>query len=178
MCSSCVVEPRGEIRAGVALGSNVGDRLVHLKNARQKIRELSRFRAPLVSSAIYETEPVGCEPGANNFLNAVIEVGYDGRAIELLRELRNIELALGRPADHPRSRSRTVDLDLLYFADQQIDTPDLQLPHPRISERRFVLAPLADVRPDLILPRHADSIAALLARLPELPAVVRFASEW
>jgi 2-amino-4-hydroxy-6-hydroxymethyldihydropteridine diphosphokinase len=166
------------MRAGVALGSNLGDRLAHLKNARQRIRELSRVHAPLVSSAIYETEPVGCEPGADKFLNAVIEFGYDGQATQLLRELRNIELALGRPADHPRSRSRTVDLDLLYFGDQQIDTPDLQLPHPRILERRFVLAPLADVRPDLILPRHADSIAALLARLPELPAVVRFASEW
>jgi 2-amino-4-hydroxy-6-hydroxymethyldihydropteridine diphosphokinase len=166
------------MRAGVALGSNLGGRLAHLKSGRQKIRELSRFREPLVSSAIYETEPVGCEPGANKFLNAVIELGYDGSAIELLGELRKIELALGRPADHPRSRSRTVDLDLLYFGDQQIDTRDLQLPHPRISERRFVLAPLADVRPDLILPRHSDSIAALLARLPELPAVVRFASEW
>jgi 2-amino-4-hydroxy-6-hydroxymethyldihydropteridine diphosphokinase len=108
----------------------------------------------------------------------VIEFRYDGEATQLLHELRHIELALGRPANHPRSRSRTVDLDLLYFGDQEIDTPDLQLPHPRIAERRFVLAPLANVRPDLILPRQMHSVAMLLARLPELPAVVRFASEW
>src|SRR5947209_20616687 len=83
------------MRAGVATGSNLGDRLDHLKTARQKIRELLAFREPLLSSAIYETEPVGCEPGAKEFFNAVIEFGYEGEPIELLRE-RSEERRVGK----------------------------------------------------------------------------------
>src|SRR6266850_2482037 len=125
------------------------------------------------SSAIYETEPVGCEKGAARFLNAAIEFGYAGEAQDLLRELAAIEKLLGRSATHARNISRTIDLDLLYFGELEIETGELQLPHPRIAEREFVLRPLADIRPDLVLPRQTESVEALLLQLTVTGAVVR-----
>jgi 2-amino-4-hydroxy-6-hydroxymethyldihydropteridine diphosphokinase len=166
------------MRAGVALGSNLGERLVHLRNARKDIGALPGALPPLRSSAIYETEPIGCEKGAAKFLNAVIEFGYAGDAVELLHQLAAIEKLWGRPGAHPKNVSRTLDLDLLYFGELETETADLQLPHPRITEREFVLRPLADIRPDLVLPKQTETITALLRRFPEATAVVRVDLEW
>jgi 2-amino-4-hydroxy-6-hydroxymethyldihydropteridine diphosphokinase len=166
------------MRAGVALGSNLGERLANLRNARKDISALSGVLPPVRSSAIYETDPVGCEKGAAKFLNAVIEIGYSGEAHALLRELAAIEKILGRPAGHARNVSRTVDLDLLYFGELVIANGGLQLPHPRIVEREFVLRPLADIRPDLILPEQTESISALLFRLSPSGGVVRLDLQW
>ena len=166
------------MRAGVALGSNLGDRLANLRNARRDIASLKGALPPMRSSAIYETEPVGCEKGAAKFLNAAIEFGYAGRAERLLEEIAQIEKILGRPATHERNVSRTIDLDLLYFGEAVIDTPGLQLPHPRIVGREFVLRPVADIRPDLVLPGHAESIADLLLQVPSTTGVVRLELEW
>jgi 2-amino-4-hydroxy-6-hydroxymethyldihydropteridine diphosphokinase len=166
------------MRAGVALGSNLGDRLAHLRNARKDIAALSGIRPPMRASAIYETEPIGCEPGAAKFLNAVVEFEHTGEPQDLLRELAAIEKLLGRPATHARNVSRTIDLDLLYLGDLEIDTAELQLPHPRITEREFVLRPLSDISPDLVLPRQTESVRALLRRLPDVGALVRVAGEW
>ena len=166
------------MRAGVALGSNLGARLANLRNARRDIAALSGVRPPMRSSAIYETEPVGCEKGAGKFLNAAIEFGYAGGARDLLRELAVIEKLLGRPASHARNVSRTIDLDLLYFGDLEIETAELQLPHPRVTEREFVLRPLADIAPDLVLPKQTESVHALLLRLVNGGAVVRITTEW
>lgn len=153
------------MRTAVALGSNLSDRLANLRAAWQAIVQLPNVRPPLLSSPIYETDPVGCETGAGKFLNAVVEFGYDGEPLDLLRELRQIETALGRPPEHPRNVSRELDIDLLYVGDAKIDTKELQLPHPRMHERGFVLQPLADIRPDLILPEQTQSISHLLAQL-------------
>ena len=166
------------MRAGVAFGSNLGDRLANLRKARSKIASLSSVRPPMRASAIYETEPVGCETGAAKFLNAAIEFEYLGEAQDLLRELAAIEKLLGRPATHARNVSRTIDLDLLYFGDLEIEIAKLQLPHPRITEREFVLRPLADIRPDLFLPKQTESVRALLLRLTDAGAVVRVDGEW
>jgi 2-amino-4-hydroxy-6-hydroxymethyldihydropteridine diphosphokinase len=166
------------MRAGVALGSNLGERLAHLRNARKDIGALPGALPPLRSSAIYETEPVGCEKGAAKFLNAVIEFGYAGEALDLLEELAAIEKLWGRPGAHLKNVSRTLDLDLLYFGELEIETGDLQLPHPRIAEREFVLRPLADIRPDLVLPKQTESVSVLLLRFPEATAVVRVDLEW
>jgi 2-amino-4-hydroxy-6-hydroxymethyldihydropteridine diphosphokinase len=164
-------------RAGIALGSNVGDRMQHLRVARDAMSGLAAFRGPLLASGVYETEPVDCEPGCRNFLNAVVEIGYDSDALELLHELRMIEARLGRPAAHQRNAPRTVDLDLLYFGQSVVNTSELQLPHPRMHERRFVLLPLADIRAEMTLPARA-SVATLLAVLPQTPAVVRADVQW
>ena len=166
------------MRAGVALGSNLGDRLGQLQSAREKILHLSAATPPFVFSALYETEPVGCEATAGKFLNAALELGFEDEPERLSRELRTIEISLGRKPDHERNLSRTIDLDLLYFGDTVIDRPELQLPHPRMHLRRFVLAPLADIRPDLILPRQTEPVHVLLARLVDKSAVVRVADEW
>jgi 2-amino-4-hydroxy-6-hydroxymethyldihydropteridine diphosphokinase len=166
------------MRAGIALGSNLGDRLATLKRARQRVEQLPKTQPPILVSAVYETEPVGCEPGTPKFLNAVFEISYDGEAAELLQELRTIEANLGRAREHERNVSRTVDLDLLYFGDAVVSTPDLQLPHPRIAGRRFVLEPLHDICPNMILPGERENIAALLQDLPHIPLVVRVTSKW
>jgi len=166
------------MKSGVARGSNLGDRLANLRAARNEIGKLNSVSSPLLTSAVYETEPVGCEAGAAKFLNAVIEIEYAGDAPDLLHDLVEIETRLGRPASHARNASRTLDLDLLYFGDMKIETPELQLPHPRIAEREFVLRPLADIRPDLVFPNQTESTRDLLLRLPKGEAVVRIAAEW
>src|ERR1700730_17617484 len=166
------------MRAAVALGSNLGERLANLRNARKDIGALRGTLPPLRSSAIYETDPVGCEKGAAKFLNAVIEFGYSGEADTLLRELAVIEKLLGRPATHARNVSRSIDLDLLYFGDLVIETAELHLPHPRIVGREFVLRPPADIRPDLVLPEQTEPVSALLLRLESSAAVVRLDLEW
>lgn len=166
------------MRAGIAFGSNVGDRLATFRAARQRIEQLAGAEPPVRASSIYETTPVDCEPGAPNFLNAVVELGFTGSATELLRALRDIERELGRPSIHPRNVSRTIDLDLLYFGDLRVDTPELQLPHPRIDGRAFVLQPLADIRPDLVLANESEPVGALLQNLGDTSGLVRSAAEW
>jgi 2-amino-4-hydroxy-6-hydroxymethyldihydropteridine diphosphokinase len=166
------------MRAGVALGSNLGDRAANLCAARTKIANLAGVQAPILSSSIYETDPVGCEPGAGEFLNAVIEFDFSGDARELLAKLRLIESALGREREHARNESRTLDLDLLYFGDTRIDNQELQLPHPRMHLRKFVLAPLAKIRPDLILPNQTKTVRELLASLGESDRVSRLTTDW
>jgi len=165
------------MRAGVALGSNLGERLAHLRNARKEIAALNGVLPPLRCSAIYETEPVDCEKGAPKFFNAVIEFEYSEPPTQLRRELAAIERTLGRPATHERNVSRPIDLDLLYFGTLVLETAELRLPHPRIVDREFVLRPLADIRPDLVLPRQSESVTALLLRLPA-SGVVRLELEW
>ena len=121
---------------------------------------------------------VGCEAGAGKFLNAVIEFDYQGDPAILLGQLIGIEEALGRKPDHPKNISRTIDLDLLYCADRQIDNGRLQLPHPRIHLRKFVLKPLADIRPDSVLPGRKKTVTELLNKLEESGDVVRVADDW
>jgi 2-amino-4-hydroxy-6-hydroxymethyldihydropteridine diphosphokinase len=152
--------------------------LANLRNARKDIASLRGVLPPLRASAVYETEPVGCEKGAAKFLNAAIEFGYAGAALDLMHGLAAIEKLLGRAASHARNISRTIDLDLLYFGELEIETAELQLPHPRIADREFVLRPLADIRPDLILPKQTESVAMLLLQLTATGAVVRIAAEW
>jgi 2-amino-4-hydroxy-6-hydroxymethyldihydropteridine diphosphokinase len=165
------------MRAGVALGSNLGERLANLRNARREIASMSGTLPPLRSSAIYETEPVDCEKGAAKFFNAVVEFGYSGPPVELRRELAAIERTLGRPATHERNVSRPIDLDLLYFGELVLETEELRLPHPRVVDREFVLRPLADIRPDLVLPKQREAVSVLLLRLPAT-GVVRLDLEW
>jgi 2-amino-4-hydroxy-6-hydroxymethyldihydropteridine diphosphokinase len=166
------------MRTAVALGSNLGDRLENLRAARQQIIEFDRVQPLVLSSSIYETEPVDCEPGALKFLNAVVEFDYDGDPVQLLEQLVRIEEWLGRKRDHRKNVSRTIDIDLLYCGDRQIDNERLQLPHPRMHLRKFVLQPLADIRPELILPNQAKAIRQLLAELEESPEMVRLTDDW
>src|SRR5205807_2870872 len=113
------------MKAGVALGSNVGDRLLNLRAARKAIIQLNDVTSPILSSSIYETEPIDCEPGAGQFLNAVLEFEYNGVPVDLLRNLKQLETELGRPRAHERNLSRNIDIDLLYFGDVKINNEEL-----------------------------------------------------
>jgi 2-amino-4-hydroxy-6-hydroxymethyldihydropteridine diphosphokinase len=166
------------MRTAVALGSNIGNRLENLRKARRAIVSLANVKAPIFSSALYETEPVGCEPGATKFLNAVVEFEYDDNPVHLLEQSIQIEEDLGRKRDHTKNVSRTIDIDLIYCGDQQIDDKQLQLPHPRLHLREFVLRPLADIRPDLVLPGQNKTVTELLVNLNDSDAGVRFADSW
>ena len=166
------------MRTGVALGSNLGDRLSNLHATRKAIVDLARVQPPILSSAIYETDAVDCEPNAGKFLNAALEFDYEGDLTDLWKKLMEIESALGRLRHHARNVSRKIDIDLLYAGEIQIDTRELQLPHPRMHSRKFVLQPLADIRPDLILPNQTKTIRELLAKLDESGRVVRLTNDW
>src|SRR6266536_1218980 len=155
------------MRTAVALGSNLGDRLDNLRAARRQIIELDEVQPPILCSGIYETEPEDCEQGASKFFNAVVEFDYKGDSEQLLEQVVQIEESLGRKRDHQKNASRTIDIDLLYCGDRQIDNERLQLPHPRMHLRKFVLQPLADIRSELILPNQRKTVADLLVELKE-----------
>ena len=160
------------------MGSNLGNRLGNLKVARAEITTLPGVADPVIASPIYETEPVDCEPGAAGFLNAVIELSYVESPLQLFRKLRELEITLGRPAQHTQNVSRAIDLDLLYFADFLIATEQLTLPHPRMYTRPFVLQPLADIQPELVLPGRTETVRELLASAPQTGKVVRSTKQW
>jgi 2-amino-4-hydroxy-6-hydroxymethyldihydropteridine diphosphokinase len=166
------------MRTAVAFGSNLGNRLENLRAARRQIIGLKEVQPPILSSGIYETEAIDCERGASKFLNAVVEFDYEGDSGQLLEQVGRIEESLGRKRDHQKNVSRTIDIDLLYYGDRRIDNERLQLPHPRMHLRRFVLQPLTDIRPDLILPNQTRTVADLLAEIEDYGGVVRLASDW
>ncbi|MBE2285579.1 MAG: 2-amino-4-hydroxy-6-hydroxymethyldihydropteridine diphosphokinase [Prosthecobacter sp.] len=154
------------MRFGIALGSNLGDRAENLRLGIERL--LARVPDVVLSASapVYETEPVDCAPGTQAFLNTVIELEAPCSPQELHQHLKAVESALGRPEQRERNSPRTLDLDLLYADDVVSDDPVLILPHPRLHLRRFVLQPLADIRPDLVLPRQTLTVAELLAQLP------------
>jgi 2-amino-4-hydroxy-6-hydroxymethyldihydropteridine diphosphokinase len=165
------------MRIGIALGSNLGDRLANLRAARKAVVGLVGDKA-LLMSPIYETEPVGCETGAGKFLNAVLEIDYDGDPTELLEELIRVEESLGRDRVHARNVSRKIDIDLLYADGLNVQNERLQLPHHRLHLRKFVLQPLANIRPDLVLPNQTTTVRELLAQIQDSTKVIRFAEKW
>ena len=166
------------MRAGIALGSNLGDRLANLQSARAEIMEIENVSGPVTASHVYETEPVGTEAGAGAFLNAVLEIEFAGESRLLLDGLQAIEAILGRPSRHPRNSSRTIDLDILYIGDRVLHADGIAIPHPRLHERRFVLAPMADVCPQTILPGQSKTVAELFAGLRDPAKVEIFADTW
>lgn len=138
-----------EVLAYVGLGSNLGDRLANLQRAADQLDRAEGVRV-LRSSRVYETEPVGGPPQPD-YLNAVIEVATGRSARELLEVCGGIEEAIGRVRTE-RWGPRAIDLDLLIYGREEIDEPDLVVPHPRMHERGFVLAPLLELDADPPLP--------------------------
>lgn len=155
------------MRAGVALGSNLHNRLGLLHEACRHLQSLHETGGPFLRSRVYETEPVDCPPGSPPFFNAVVEFSTLLPPLDLLSRLQDIEVALGRPRDHAFHAPRTIDLDLLYLEQMAFILPGLTLPHPRIGERLFVLCPLADVAPERILPGWACPVREILGKFPE-----------
>jgi 2-amino-4-hydroxy-6-hydroxymethyldihydropteridine diphosphokinase len=150
--------------AYIALGSNLGNSKQTLNAA---VSRLGRFGQVVARSSLYETEPVGFRDQAV-FLNAVIALDTQLQPLALLRALLAIERELGRDRAHGIPKGpRTLDLDLLLVGNQIIAEEELTLPHPALTQRRFVLAPLAEIAPNLKLPQQNQTIAELLAQLPD-----------
>lgn len=135
--------------AFLGLGSNLGDRLTNLQAAVDALQTEPGLRVT-ASSRVWETVPVGGPPQPD-YLNAVIRVETDLSAQDLLDVARRVEARLGRVRKE-RWGARTLDVDILLFDGEQIDEPDLVVPHPRMAERAFVLLPLLELEPDPVLP--------------------------
>jgi 2-amino-4-hydroxy-6-hydroxymethyldihydropteridine diphosphokinase len=138
------------VRAYVGLGGNIGDRRAYLERALDLLRREPGIDVLAVSS-IRETDPVGYTEQPR-FLNAVAAVDTELGPRELLERLLAVERALGRERSGTRFGPRTIDLDLLLYGDEVVEEPGLTVPHPRLAERRFVLEPLVELAPDLVLP--------------------------
>jgi 2-amino-4-hydroxy-6-hydroxymethyldihydropteridine diphosphokinase len=151
------------MRSGyLGLGSNVGDRESHLRAAVELLRERG-VEVEAISST-YETEPVGEVLDQPDFLNAAIRIRTDLEPEELLDVCKEVEVARGRVLDAPRHSGRPLDVDLLLLGDLELSTDRLALPHPEVTSRRFVLAPLLELDPELTLPdgaRLEDAMTSL-----------------
>ncbi len=153
----------------LSLGSNVGERMRNLSAA---IKALEAAGVAVTqASSIYETEPVDLleQPW---FLNCVVEATTDISALELLHVLRRIETRMGNDKPVPKG-PRKIDIDILLYGDETIDTPKLQVPHPRMHLRRFVLVPLAEIAPELRHPSWSGTVTELLAKTPDRSEVRR-----
>ncbi|HWE56790.1 MAG TPA: 2-amino-4-hydroxy-6-hydroxymethyldihydropteridine diphosphokinase [Acidimicrobiales bacterium] len=137
-------QPRAPVRAFLALGSNLGDRRAYLKAAMRRIPDVTAV------SQLYETDPVGGPPGQGAFLNCVVELWTTRSPRELLAVAQAAESAAERVRVE-RWGPRTLDVDVLLVGDEAVNEPDLIVPHPRMWERGFVLVPLADLAPELVV---------------------------
>lgn len=161
----------------IGLGSNRGDSVAIVDEA---LRRLRAFAAGEVrASSLYRTSPVDCPPGSADFVNAAAAFrSRPGLCPEdLLHELKAIEREYGRRGSAVRNAPRELDLDLLLFGDETRSTEHFVLPHPRAVNRRFVLAPAAEVLPDAVWPGTGRTIAELLAALDSEERVERLAAD-
>ena len=164
------------MKVGIGLGSNVGDRLLNLQQAKRYLLSLS-LEQWHIQSPVYETEPVGCPVGSEIFLNAVLEIEFTGAPSTLLKKLLAYEKARGRDRSAGTNAPRTIDLDILYFGEEEVLVKDLVIPHPRMAERRFVLLPLSTIRPEMIVKGTGKSVRQLLRELPAEEGDVRFVQQ-
>lgn len=150
-------------RCFVGLGSNTGDRIGYLRLAIGELRSMLDLEVRKVSSC-YETEPVG-RKDQPDFLNAVVEVRTSLSPAALLQRLKIVEHRLGRTATE-RWGPREIDLDLLFWGDQMLTGPPIDVPHPEARNRRFVLTPLAEIAPSVTDPRTGKRFIDLLEECP------------
>jgi len=149
----------------VGVGSNLGERSDHCRGAIKSLSEIPGVSVTKISSLI-ETDPLGTPPDSPRFINGVVELHTNILPAELLQNLFDIEKKFGRNRiESKKNESRTVDLDLLLFNQQVIETEFVTIPHPRMHLRRFVLEPLAEISPETIHPVLNKSINELLSLL-------------
>jgi 2-amino-4-hydroxy-6-hydroxymethyldihydropteridine diphosphokinase len=155
------------MRAFVAVGSNLGDRWARLALAARELRAAPGV-AVVRASRAWDTAPLG--PPQPRYLNAVLELETTRTPRALLALLRSVEAAAGRRRD-VHWGARTLDLDLLVAGDWIVREPGLTVPHPEIANRRFVLAPLAELRPELVVPGTGLAVGRMLEEAPPLDIV-------
>jgi 2-amino-4-hydroxy-6-hydroxymethyldihydropteridine diphosphokinase len=163
----------------LSLGSNLGDRRANLVAAHDALAALAGTHI-VVRAPIYETEPLDGPAGTGRmlYLNTVLILESRLEPETFSAAMHAIEARLGRVRGPERHAPRPIDIDLVAFGDIRRDTPTLRLPHPEAAHRRFVLQPLADVRPDLRLPGQSRTVRGLLATLPPTPAVALAGEQW
>ncbi len=159
----------------VALGSNLGDTRGTVLRALGRLQEFTDV--PLLQSSLWQTSPVDCPLGSAMFVNAVAGlVPRQGETPEsLLAKLQRLEREFGRRRTGIRNAPRPLDLDLIAFGTEMRATKELTLPHPRAWQRRFVLQPLSEIAPSLVLPGQSKTVRELLAKLKSDEVVVRIA---
>ena len=151
--------------AYIALGSNLGDPIAIVQSAFEQLQSLSQ--TPVVRSSLWRSTPVDCPEGSPDFINAVAGIIpiEDETPESLLVKLKALEMEAGRRPKVVMNEPRPLDLDLISFGEVQCGSTALTLPHPRFHERRFVLAPLAEIAPEDILPGQTQTVTVLLAAL-------------
>jgi 2-amino-4-hydroxy-6-hydroxymethyldihydropteridine diphosphokinase len=149
----------------VALGSNLGDSRKIFLDAMVRLQKFSAM--PILKSSLWQTSPVNCPPDSPKFLNAVVALNpfAEETPESLLEKLQNLEKEFGRAAKKILNEPRPLDLDLIAFGTEIRSSPKLILPHPRAHTRKFVLQPLDEIAPELILPGQTQTVAQLLAEL-------------
>lgn len=160
----------------IALGSNLGDSLQIIFDAMAKLQKYSD--EPIFKSSLWQTAPVNCPPDSPKFVNAVVGLvpRKDETPESLLKKLRELESEFGRRPKIVLNEPRPLDLDLIAFGNEIRSTSDLILPHPRAHLRRFVLQPLSEIAPDLILRGQGRTVSELLAGLSSDESVTRINS--
>jgi 2-amino-4-hydroxy-6-hydroxymethyldihydropteridine diphosphokinase len=137
-------------RVAIALGSNLGNREANIAAAIQGLRQIASPDHPFLTASLHDTEPQNCPPDSPRFLNTAVDFHYPGTdPLELLQLTQNLEKKLGRETNPVRNAPRIIDIDILLFGNITLNHSKLQLPHPRIHERPFVLNPLREIRPKL-----------------------------
>ena len=160
-------------RVYLSLGSNMGDRAANIARAIAALGE--RGIRVTRESSLYETEPVEFRK-QDWFFNSVIEGETELEPGELMKELLAIERSLGRERRVPKG-PRVIDIDVLFYGDRVSHGPNIDIPHPRLSERRFVLVPFAEIAPDAMHPAVGKTIAELLAETPDRSEVRRWKAQ-
>lgn len=156
------------MKSYIAIGSNLGDRHAHVSTAVQHINGLPKTTVLRVSNW-HETKPVGLPENAGNFLNGVVEIETKFKPDELMQSLLDIEKTMGRTRNHNGYESRTIDLDLLLYGKQTVETSIVKVPHPRMTERLFVMIPLCELCPDFVIPGKKHPVKTILMNLQKQP---------
>ena len=149
----------------IALGSNLGNPEAEIRRACDFLQTIACL--PIIRSSLWRSEPRDCPPGSPMFVNAVagLKLPADVSPIRLLDSLQDYEIQAGRPREHGHNLPRIIDLDIICCRNEQVRSPRLILPHPRAEERLFVMAPLAEIAPELRLTPRSETADQIAERL-------------